>query len=154
MFAAIVPHLKLIYMNESKKDLFEEKVGTMNFSKAHELGHWILHVTKQKDYKQISFSEKERYYCRSFSKKPPEEIQADMFAAAVLMPKNIICGAIEELKSSGEVTFSQLYDLAGKFEISISALTNRLRKLGLLHIANDKKIYFNENDAMGQIAMF
>jgi len=154
VLAAIVPRHKLIYLNETKEELFMEKMGTMNFSKAHELGHWVLHVIEQKEYQQLSFSEQDTFFCRSSYKKPPEETQADMFAASILMPKNIICGAIGELKHSGKVTFPDLYNLKDQFEVSMSALTSRIKQLNLLYISNDKKIYFSEADALGQVTLF
>jgi Zn-dependent peptidase ImmA (M78 family) len=140
-------------MNESKRLLFEKKMGTMNFSKAHELGHWILHVIEQQDYEQLSFSESDTFFCRSTSKKHPQEIQADMFAASILMPKDIVCGIINQLKSFGNVGFPDLYRLIDKFEVSISALTNRVQELKLLHIV-DGKIYHSEAEAMGQCSLF
>ena len=153
VLAAIIPKQKKIYMNDSQKELFMEKMGTMNFSKAHELGHWILHVTEQQDYEQLAFSEQETFYCRSSSKKPPQEIQADMFAASLLMPKEIVCGAINQLKERGKVTFPDLYQLKDDFEVSISALTARVQELKLLYIA-DKKVYLSEADAIGQVSLF
>jgi Zn-dependent peptidase ImmA (M78 family) len=132
--------------------MFLEKMGTMNFSKAHELGHWVLHITEQQEYEQLSFYEHETFYCRSFSKKPPAEIQADMFAASVLMPRDVICGAINQLKARGKVTFPDLYKLKDEFEVSISALTTRVQELNLLYIA-DKKIYSSKAEAMGQLSV-
>ncbi len=152
VLAAINPKNKIIYMNETQKDLFTKNVGTMNFSKAHELGHWILHVTKQRDYEQISFLEGETYLCRGGLKKPPEEFQADMFAASILMPKKIITGAINLLKEREKITFPVLYRLADEFEVSISALTNRLRELNLLYI-KEKTIYMSKAEATGQLSL-
>lgn len=152
ILAAINPKNKIIYMNETQKDLFTKNVGTMNFSKAHELGHWILHVTKQRDYEQISFLEGETYLCRGGLKKPPEEFQADMFAASILMPKKIITGAINLLKEREKITFPVLYRLANEFEVSISALTNRLRELNLLYI-KEKTIYMSKAEATGQLSL-
>lgn len=153
VLAAIIPKYKRIYMNETKRPLFEEKMGTMNFSKAHELGHWILHVVKQQDYEQLSFAESETYFCRGTSKRPPEEIQADMFAASILMPKDIIIGAINSLKEHGPVTFPDLYKLKDQFEVSISALTSRVKELKLLYI-HKGKVYMSEADAIGQGSLF
>lgn len=153
VFAAIVPKRKVIYMNETKKSLFKDKMGTMNFSKAHELGHWILHVTEQKDYLQLTFEECETFFCRSASKKSSQEIQADMFAASILMPRNIISSAINKLKQRGQVTFPDLYQLQGEFEVSISAFTNRVKNLKLLYITDDKKIFLNEAEATGQLSL-
>ena len=152
ILAAINPKTKTIYMNESKKDLFTEKVGNMNFSKAHELGHWVLHVTKQRDYEQISFIEGETFLCRGGLKRPPEEYQADMFAASLLMPKSIISGAVYELKDRGKVIFPDLYKLAEVLEVSITALTKRVQELGLLYI-EDSKIYMSAAEANGQLSL-
>ena len=153
VLAAIVPKHKLIYMNETKRALFLEKMGTMNFSKAHELGHWVLHVTEQQDYEQLSFADHETFYCRNLMSKPPQEIQADMFAASVLMPKSIVCCAVNQLKERGKVVFPDLYRLKDDFEVSISALVNRVQSLSLLHIENNK-VYMSQAEAIGQISLF
>lgn len=153
ILAAIKPSEKIIIMNESKKDLFKEKMGTMNFSKAHELGHWVLHVTEQKSYEQMSFLHTEVFQCRNMVKRHPKEVQADMFAASLLMPKEIITVAVNELKSKDFVTFPELYKMADDFEVSISALTNRIKGLGLLYIEN-KKIYLPEEEVNGQLKLF
>ena len=152
VFAAISPKRKIIYMNESKRDLFMQKMGTMNFSKAHELGHWVLHVTKQRDYEQLSFNDQELYLCRGGSSRSPEEIQADMFAASILMPKDIITNAINEIKKDRRVTFPDLYMLADQFEVSISALTIRVENLGLLYIRNNQVFMYKE-EFTGQMSL-
>lgn len=152
ILAAIKPANKTIIMNESKKDLFLEKMGTMNFSKAHELGHWILHVKKQNGHEQMLFLPTEVFHCRNMIKRHPREVQADMFAASLLMPKDIISEAINGLKQKGYVTFPELYKLADDFEVSISALTYRIKDLGLLYIKN-KKIYLSEDESTGQIKL-
>lgn len=153
VLAAIKPSIKTIYLNETKKDLFEEKIGTMNFTMAHELGHWVLHVTKQQKYEQLSFGQNEIYYCRSSSKRLPEETQADMFAASLLMPKDLVIGAVEDMKKKGYVLLSELYNLADQFEVSISALTNRIKSLKLLYF-KDNKIFLSEDHATGQLSIF
>jgi len=153
VFAALMPKQKVIYMNEGKRELFIKKMGTMNFSKAHELGHWILHITEQREYEQLTFSENQTYFCRSVSKKHPQEIQADMFAASILMPKDIITCAINKLKDRGRVTFPNLYRLRDEFEVSISALTIRIQELKLLYITAEKEIFFNEAEAIGQMSL-
>jgi Zn-dependent peptidase ImmA (M78 family) len=72
-----------------------------------------------------------------------------MFAASILMPKDIISGAVNELKKHGKVAFPDLYKLKDEFEVSISALTIRIQELKLLCIV-DKKIYLNEAEAKGK----
>ena len=153
VLAAISPKRKIIYMNEAKKDLFKEKMGTMNFSKAHELGHWILHVTELNDYEQLSFTDNERFFCRGGVTRSSEEIQADMFAASILLPKNIVIGAVNQIKEREIVGFPALYSLKDKFEVSITALTKRIKNLGLLYF-QDKKVYSSEAEATGQMSLF
>lgn len=156
VMAAIIPKLKKIIMNDSCKELFEEKIGTMNFTMAHELGHWVLHVHDKLN-QQVSLvfeEDKEVYYCRSFSKKPPEEIQADLFAGCLLMPKPIIVPLVNQLKEKyKEIKFPQLYRIADMFQVSISALKVRLVSLNLLYIDQSGKIHNSKDDSYGQITL-
>jgi Zn-dependent peptidase ImmA (M78 family) len=91
------------------------------------------------------------FYCRSRSKKPPEEYQADMFAGSLLMPKPIIQKVINNMKAHGKLQMRQLYKLAPLFQVSISALTVRLKQLDLLYIDDDGKIYDSRSESLGQI---
>lgn len=142
ILAAISPATQTIIMNESKKAFFVDKMGTMNFTKAHELGHWVLHVQGLAE-RLTSVSNKNVYYCRDYSKKEPEEVQADMFAANILMPRKVITGALEELVSkNGKVKFADLYELKDDFDVSISALVNRTKALNLLKYDDETKEIF------------
>ncbi len=154
VLAAIHPRSKIILMNETKKSLFEEKIGTMNFSKAHELGHWVLHVTEEKDYEQLIFTDNDRFYCRARFNYNPKEIQANMFAASFLMPKVLIEEYINNLKLYKRISFGDLYHLKDKLEVSISALVRRINDLGLLHITTDGIIYHSIDEMSGQLKMF
>jgi len=143
ILAAINPATQTIIMNESKKELFIEKMGTMNFTKAHELGHWVLHVLGLHGQVKEYSEDKSVYFCRDYVKKEPEEVQADMFAANILMPRKIITGAIDDLVSrKGKVRFSDLYELKDAFDVSISALVNRTKALNLLKYDDDTKEIF------------
>lgn len=153
VMAAIIPSQKRIIMNESQKDLFEEKIGTMNFTMAHELGHWVLHVD-DKDNLQTALSLKEKqevFYCRSHSMRSPIEQQADMFAGAILMPKPVVEKFIGHFKAARTIEMGQLYMLANCFQVSISALCVRLDRLGLLYV-HKGKVYNSRSEYEGQIA--
>lgn len=154
VMAAIIPSRRRIIMNESCKELFKIKNGTMNFTMGHELGHWVLHV-EDKFNQQIAFSfeeDKEVYYCRNFSKKPPEEFQADMFAGCLLMPKPIIVYLVDLLRSTcGVIKYPQLYSICDIFNVSISALKVRLHSLNLLYIDEIGKIHRSREDYDGQM---
>jgi len=156
VMAAIIPTKREIVMNDSCKELFKEKIGTMNFTMAHELGHWVLHV-EDKQNEQISFSfndVNDVFYCRNLSKKPPEEYQADMFAGSLLMPRPIIEPLIDNLKRSHEIiTFPHLYNVCDVFGVSISALKVRLHTLNLLYIDGNGKIHKSKEEYLGQIRL-
>lgn len=156
VMAAIFPTKRKIVMNDSCRELFEEKIGTMNFTMAHELGHWVLHV-EDKLNQQLSLSFKEDievYYCRSFSRKPPEEFQADMFAGCLMMPKTIIVPLINQWKRINmQIGFPQLYKLCNLFGVSISALKVRLHSLNLLFIDGKGEIHQSKEDYQGQMTL-
>lgn len=72
----------------------ETQDGRFNFTVAHEIGHHILHKDwfySQKN-QQSLFSTKEvpTILCRDEGEKPRGEIQADKFAASLLMPESLI----------------------------------------------------------------
>lgn len=156
VMAAIIPSKRKVIMNESCKELFKEKMGTMNFTMAHELGHWVLHVDdKFNQQTSFDFNEDDTYYCRDLSKKPPEEFQADMFAGCLLLPKAILVPLIASLKDTyREIRFPQLYDICKTFEVSISALKVRLHTLNLLYIDDNGKIHKSIDDYNGQMTLF
>ena len=69
--------------------------GRLNFTFAHEAGHWVLHrkfVTDAED----SRAERTAILCRKKDAKKPAEWQADYFAACLLMPEKWIKSAFEE----------------------------------------------------------
>lgn len=153
--AAIIPKERKIILNDSCKNIFEEKMGTLNFTMAHELGHWVLHVEdKQNRQTELAFDNiNDTFYCRSFSEKPPIEYQADMFAGCLLMPKPVITQMVNLLKETCPVIkFPQLYRMRDLFQVSISALKVRLHELNLLYIHNGA-IYKSKEECCGQLTL-
>ncbi|WP_300902721.1 ImmA/IrrE family metallo-endopeptidase [uncultured Clostridium sp.] len=124
-------------MNGKYEKEFEEKEGFLNFTCAHEIGHWILHVDES-NIEQVEFKikteEKEKLICRDTMKKEPIEIQADMFAANLLMPSQVIIKDIADLKEIKKITWLDLYELKDKYKVTISALVSRLQSLKLICI--------------------
>ncbi|RDI37528.1 ImmA/IrrE family metallo-endopeptidase [Falsibacillus pallidus] len=151
VMAAIYPNEKTIVMNESQKDLFKEKIGTRNFTFAHELGHWVLHASDESQLCLELETNKKVFYCRSKSRKPPEEFQADLFAGCILMPKPIIESFLNEIKRERTVNWQDLYWLKDELDVSITALKVRIEQLRLLHFDN-KTIYNSPEEAMGQMS--
>jgi Zn-dependent peptidase ImmA (M78 family) len=152
VMAAIFPTERKIVMNESQRELFEEKIGTMNFTFAHELGHWVLHAS---DETQLCFDltgSQKVFYCRSRAKKPAVEIQADMFAGSLLMPRPFIVTIIQEIRESkGSIQWTDLYPIKDRFNVSISALRVRLEQLNLIYVDKDGTIYASKEESEGQM---
>jgi Zn-dependent peptidase ImmA (M78 family) len=91
------------------------------FTLAHELGHHLLgHTDNGVWFRDTPNDFAESYY------KPNEEVQANAFAADLLMPKDYL----DYLMSNGVV--DTLADLAKEFNVSVAAIEIRLRKLGYI----------------------
>jgi len=163
VMAAILPAERRIVLNETHRELFDSKIGTYHFTLAHELGHWVLHssgtsyrlrlhstgptgragslTAADSLREETAEPEPDRpYYCRSTSRKPAEEIQADLFAECLLMPRPMMERTVGQLRKMGKIHLSHLYGLAQCFRVSISALSVRLNRLQLLHIDADGNV--------------
>jgi Zn-dependent peptidase ImmA (M78 family) len=100
------------------------------FTIAHELGHWRLHGKKEvivDHLVRIDFRDD-----RASAATHHEEIQANAFAAELLMPSEFILlelkkRGLSEAEGVGEV----VEDLAERFEVSQQAMEYRLVNLGL-----------------------
>jgi Zn-dependent peptidase ImmA (M78 family) len=89
------------------------KLGRYRYTLGHETGHWRLHRHHYlKDAAQRSLFDREAgapaYICRS-SQKPRVEVQADRFAAYLLMPRDLVLRAWEQRQ--GGLTRITLDDL-------------------------------------------
>jgi Zn-dependent peptidase ImmA (M78 family) len=69
--------------------------GRLNFTWAHEAGHWILH-RKFVVAERRSDSVGAKILCRTEDSKKPMEWQADYFAACLLMPEQFVHRAFQE----------------------------------------------------------
>lgn len=107
--------------------------GRRRFTITHELGHWVMHC---------SAASVEPVYCRDLSVRedpapqgtepgeatvlldyPLPELEANQFAAAVLMPRELL------LDQPRPTTVDEEYDLARVFGVSREALRRRLWSL-------------------------
>lgn len=98
------------------------------FSIAHELGHYFLHLNSDTNL----FIDKTVYYrnIASSTGKYQQEIEANAFAAALLMPEDLL--EIELNKFGEELTDMDIYRLANRFGVSQQAMELRLQNLGLI----------------------
>lgn len=105
------------------------------FTKAHELGHFMLHRGGNLfiDKKNVSQS----WYRPSNNSGPSTEWQeweANEFAACILMPEHLVREELEKIQidySDNDKGVSWIQTLAKKFDVSVSAMSIRISKLGL-----------------------
>jgi Zn-dependent peptidase ImmA (M78 family) len=103
------------------------------FSIAHEIAHFVLHQTKAPLFIDKNYTVYHRDE-RSSSGENLQEIQANQFAAALLMPEGLVREALAELDFDlGDEDGTALEDLAKQFQVSRQAMSFRLANLGLLN---------------------
>ena len=99
------------------------------FTFAHEIGHYVLHRQPGKH-----FIDKVRYR-RSLDEMPlkpdPDEVEANYFAAELLMPRFEIERLIEE-SPSDFIQDEMVTEMAGHFGVSVQAMMVRLNSLGYI----------------------
>lgn len=97
------------------------------FTAAHELGHLILHCGH--DNEEHVFVDKTVAYNRnkaSSSGEIKKEIEANQFAAELLMPKDFI---INELEDTDSLSSKDIANLATKYSVSERAMSIRVEHL-------------------------
>lgn len=101
----------------------------IRFSIAHELGHYILHSNRSKGIfmDKMMFRKNIRLYNK---KEERIEIEANYFAADLLMPKTLLLEQVKMLDPYADDEQNITY-LANKFDVSVSAMTYRLINLGV-----------------------
>ena len=121
-----------IFVNAS----IEDHEGRYTFTIAHEIGHHVLH----KELYDELISDRSQILCREEKKKPLIEQQADRFAASLMMPRRMVLAEVEKYGKSMPRKLGDALRLAnhlntacGFQNVSISALVNRLKDLGLVH---------------------
>jgi hypothetical protein len=132
-------------------------LGRYRFTLAHEVGHWRLHrqhLIDDPSAKSLFEANCEPAFVQRSSQNPPEEVQANAFAAAVLMPRGMVYDAwvrwqgrddpvpISDLpvgdyhadrQANQEMAMDRFCKpLAERFEVSAQAMRYRLQKLELL----------------------
>ena len=117
----------------------EDHIGRYNFTIAHEIGHHELHKKLF-----LEKSSELRIMCRGGIKRPIEEFQADRFAEALLMPKDLITKCFKGMKDykvnskrSRRGLASRMIQLSELSNVSVSAMEMRLIHLGLIPTLSD-----------------
>ena len=119
-------------------------LGRYQFTLAHEMGHWELHRAlfefQQRQEDLFDRPSAPSIVCRTSQAKERIELQADAFAAALLMPKAQVITHWQQLIDSGrrlrpgarqdELIEVAVRPLAKTFEVSAQAMRIRLEGLG------------------------
>lgn len=179
ILAGLKPREKLIVLNESHKRLFEDKPGLERFTIGHELGHWDLFINKDTlEHPNLpGLAKSDPFVRRSSSKGPVDimrflirspkgvEILRDMqsrtdhkdearavnrFSAAICMPAALLRA---EAVKVDRTHWRNLYPLAEKFGVTITALSVRLKQLNLLAVKEDGELFASPDDAIGQMTL-
>ncbi len=96
------------------------------FTIAHEIGHFVLHMTRLIFVDEVVLHFRDR---TSGEGRDPEEIEANAFAAELLMPEHFIEEDMEELDVWDD---EGIQELAQKYQVSTQSLIYRLNHLGYL----------------------
>ena len=131
ILGALSPKTRTIVLNETHLDLLGEVVGPERFTLAHELGHGIYDADNP-DQLSLPIDAPGEVFCYHRRHGGLEEdtqireVNANGFAAALLLPKGLIKGA------DIEKVLRNFRDTARQWGVSQTTLRIRLEKLGLI----------------------
>jgi Zn-dependent peptidase ImmA (M78 family) len=116
------PNRVLIGVNETQPPVRQR------FTIAHEIGHLLLHPGRQ-----VFLDERVNFRDETSSLAVDrEEIQANAFAAELLMPSEMVLEECRRASSAGTLTRAGFVsDLADIFDVSDEAMGHRLTNLGI-----------------------
>jgi Zn-dependent peptidase ImmA (M78 family) len=103
----------------------DESTSRQRFTIAHELGHYFLHTKKDTFIEYTEYRDNKKEIMRTV----PER-QANMFAAALLMPRTYLEKDFKIIAKKG-FTEDELEILAEKYQVSEDAMRFRLMNLNL-----------------------
>lgn len=175
ILGAIIPDRRLVILNEGRLPLFTEKPGLERSTKGHEMGHWDLFVDQTvlehptlfpSESLSIAYrntpsgsaavmsafirSDAGREFLIQMNDRAddPDEARAvNRYAAAISLPRGIVR---EEITKIDRTKWPHLYRMAGRFDVTISALVVRLKQLGLIYVTDDKQLFESADQARGQ----
>lgn len=162
ILGGLYPRSRRIVLNEKHATLFTDKKGLERFTKAHEVGHWVLHIDhavlahptlslfddEPVDHNN-SAARAEAIICRDGDDTWIER-QANWFAAGLLLPKELLLPATAQVNLG---SWNTLYALAEQFDVTISALVTRLQQFGLIHVDGNSLIVCSAAEVAGQMRL-
>lgn len=108
------------------------------FTLAHELGHLMIHSFEDLHYDRKGSGGIRNRDALSSTGENREEMEANLFAAELLMPEELIFDKLEETQTDdifGKNIDSVVRTMAKEFQVSSQALNIRMNQLGIVSIA-------------------
>lgn len=99
------------------------------FTIGHEIGHFILHQHNDLHVDRVVVKLRSELSSKGENS---EEIEANRFAAELLMPQSMLERDIQELTSNDVNDDRVIQHLAKRYGVSVNAMTNRLNTLGYI----------------------
>ena len=96
------------------------------FTIAHEIGHFVLHISKPIYVDELVLHFRNR---TSAEGRDPDEIEANAFAAELLMPEDFVQQSMSDLDNWDDEAVSKL---AKEYKVSVEAFVYRLTNLGYM----------------------
>lgn len=144
----LIPQKRQVVLNERHVEKLEENERRLlRFTLAHEIGHFELHA---RHFQELAFDDDERTWCRDGSPDPVER-QAEMFSAALLMPRDVLRVALPAGDWQG---WQPVYRLADRFGVNVSPMRIRLEKLGWMHLDEQDTPRAGPSPGPGQSPLF
>ena len=151
ILAALHPSAKMVVFNESRRALITDTRGLYQTVLAHEAGHWELHVDRglqtQRHLPHLSPGAN----CMFRGSGPGQSLrerQAHRFMGFLLMPTEML---LDSVRGKDLTSWRVLYRLRDEFQVTITALTVRLKRLGLVHVTEDGELYPSREEYEGQM---
>jgi Zn-dependent peptidase ImmA (M78 family) len=139
------PNEKLIKINEGQ---LRNNIGRRNFTVAHEIGHLRLHFQPIPDDMPTTNLELSHRFrpLKKNQQKQRLEIQANIFAGALLIPKKLLQNH-PQIRNDSNLS---LYTLEEDFCVSVQAMQIRLETLNMFYIGSDGKPFSSKEASNGQ----
>lgn len=150
ILAGLIPNQKTVVLNDQWAAKFKENEGLENFTKAHEVGHWELHVDKgsAESTPLPGFNRPYEIVCRN-GDQSWDERNANRFAGCLLMPKEILLQKIP----NGITNWHEIGQYAQLFHVSKAAVRVRLQELNMTYIDDDGTFYASKEEYAGQMQL-
>jgi hypothetical protein len=145
----LIPREGVVVVNERHLERLEKDGGAQfRFTIGHEIAHWRLHAPG--GFGSCPLFDGRTVLCRDGSKESIER-QAEMFSAALLMPRGLLAEILPSPPWSG---WSPVYGMADQFVVSPTAMIVRLQGLKWAHLDEDRTPRSGPEPAPGQGSLF